>query len=118
MKTHRSEATKIIDSTAEERRLDELDELVANAAKGDRFAIGCIAIALSPRLLAEARDALGELFAQDDGDVLQDFFTALCEGALSFPRIRGAGLPWLMKVIREKAWEHLARRGPYGGQAG
>ena len=82
------------------------------------FAIGCIAIALSPRLLAEARAALGELFAQDDGDVLQDFFTALCEGSLSFPPIRGAGLPWMLKTVRDKAWEHLARRGPYRGEAG
>ena len=92
--------------------------MVANAAKGDRFAIGCIAIALSPTLLAEAREVLGELFAQDGGDVLQDFVTALCEGTLTFPPIRGAGLPWMMKMVREKAWEHLARRGPYRGEAG
>jgi hypothetical protein len=113
MKTDRNEAKKLDHPVTDEQRLDELDELVANAARGDRFAI-----ALSPRLLAEAREALGELFAQDDGDVLQDFFTALCEGKLSFPPIRGAGVPWMMRMIREKAWGHLARRGPYGGEAG
>lgn len=32
-------------------------------------------------------DELGELFASDDGDVLQEFFLALCEGRLAFPPI-------------------------------
>ncbi len=120
MKTQRNgaTATRILPTDTDEQRIDELDELVGNAARGDRFAIGCIAIALSPRLLAEARDELGELFASDGGDVLQEFFLALCEGRLTFPAIRGAGVPWLSRQVREMAREHLAKRGGWTGEAG
>ena len=51
--------------------LDDLDELVANAARGDGRAVGAIAIAFGPMLLAVARVELGAAHAADDADVLQ-----------------------------------------------
>jgi DNA-directed RNA polymerase specialized sigma24 family protein len=98
--------------------LDELDQLVAAAARGDRQAIGAIAIAFGPLLVKEVRQELGELFQHDAGDVLQDFFLALLEGKLTFPSIRGGALPWMKREVRSLAREHLRRRGPDWDLAG
>jgi len=117
-KTHRNEAVRILPAVTEEERIDGLDELVGNAAPGDRYAIGCIAIAVSPSLLAEARDELGELFAQDAGEVLQELFLALCEARLTFPAIRGAGQVWLHRMMRQLAREHLEKRATGPREAG
>ncbi len=118
MKNHRNEAARILPTFTEDERIDGLDELVSNAARGDRRAIGCIAIVLSPRLMAEARDELGEHYADDDGDVLQEFFLALCEARLTFPAIRGAGETWLSRMVRQVAREHLQKRGLLPREAG
>ena len=98
--------------------LDELDDLVAAAAAGDSRAIGAIAIAFGPLLLKDVHQELGDLFQQDAGDVLQDFFLALTEGKLIFPSIRGGGLPWMKREVRSLAREHLRQRGPDWDLAG
>jgi DNA-directed RNA polymerase specialized sigma24 family protein len=92
--------------------LEAFDELVAEAAKGNRRAIGAIAIAFGPTLYDEARDALGPDGKQDGGDVVQDFFLGLCEGKLVFPAIRGAGIPWMRRTIRAIAERHRRARRP------
>ncbi|HEY8090183.1 MAG TPA: hypothetical protein VIF09_20120, partial [Polyangiaceae bacterium] len=68
--------------------VDEFDELVAAAAGGEPRAVGAIAIAFFPNLIAEARHALGPAHEQDDADVVQELMVKLLEGALTFPRIR------------------------------
>jgi hypothetical protein len=63
-------AHKFVSAATDEELLDQLDELVAHAAKGERDAVGAILIAFGPRLLDEAREALGPAHEQDAGDVL------------------------------------------------
>ena len=87
--------------------LDPFDELVAHAADGDRRAVGAIAIAFGPDLLAAAEDVLGPCHRADAVDVLQRLFLDLCEKSLHFPRIRGGGLPWLRRTVRGLARMHL-----------
>ncbi len=85
----------------------ELDEMVFAAARGDRQAIGAIALAFTPNLLAEANDVLDN--EHDAADVVQDFFLALLEGGvecLSPPR--GRALAFLFGVVRAMAQSRLA----------
>jgi DNA-directed RNA polymerase specialized sigma24 family protein len=98
-----------IPERTEEDLLDELDSLVDQASRGDTRAVGVIAIAFGPRLLAEVHDVLGEDGSQDAADVLQDFFIALCRQALCFPAIRGAALPWMKSRVRARAANHRLR---------
>jgi len=102
--------------TSDDALLDDLDELVAEAALGDGRAVGAIAIAFGPTLLAEAREELGTAHAQEDADVLQDLFVRLMEGKLVFPDIRHAALPWLKRTTRVLARERT--RGPHWDLAG
>jgi hypothetical protein len=101
----------------EEIILERFDELVAAAAAGDGRAVGAIAIALGPNLVAEARDALGRDYEQDAADVVQDVFVKLLEGTQVFPRIHGAGVAWLMRLVRMVA-KAYRDRGPEGDMAG
>src|SRR5271156_6153241 len=96
-KSHRNVAIRFIRTASDRELLDQLDELVSDAVAGDRRAIGAIAIAFGPTLLKEIRRELGALFAQDEGDVMQDFCLAMTEGKLTFPPIRGAALPWMKR---------------------
>lgn len=86
--------------------LDELDSLVDKASQGDTRAVGAIAIAFGPLLLAEAYDVLSEDWSHLASDVLQGFFLALCDGSLTFPHVRGAALPWMTRQVRSRAHEH------------
>jgi hypothetical protein len=72
---------------------DDFDDLVRRATHGDRLALGAIATALSSPLLEEAREVLGEDFAQEAGDVLQDFFVMLLEGRSRFVPAQGPRHP-------------------------
>lgn len=115
---HRTASTRSIATTSDRELLDQLDQLVANAVRGDRHAIGAIAIAFGPMLLQEVRKELGPLFENEGGDVLQDFFLAMTEAQLTFPSIRGAGVPWMKRTARTFARQHLLERGRAGGEAG
>jgi len=90
----------------------EFDDLVMRAADGDRRAIGAIAVALGPMLLVEARAALGR-YADEDADVLQDFFLFLLERRLPFRLAHGYAVPWMCRTIRAIAQtrKHRVRRG-------
>jgi hypothetical protein len=79
-------ATTLIFTATDDELYDQLDVLVANAAKGDGPAVGAIAIGFGPMLMKEARMELGELWHQDAGDVVQEFHLRLLAGELSFPR--------------------------------
>ena len=110
-------AQKLLFTATDDELLEELDTLVAHAAEGDRQAVGAIAIAFGPMLLDEAREALGPVHAQDGGDIVQDLAVKLLEGALLFPRIRGAAIPWLNRMVRVLAQEHRWRSRPPPGDA-
>jgi DNA-directed RNA polymerase specialized sigma24 family protein len=85
----------------------DFNDLVWRATHGDRRALGAVAIAISPLLHDEAREVLGE-FAQEAGDVLQDFFLALLEGRSRFIPAHGRALAWMCGIIRAMARAHRA----------
>jgi DNA-directed RNA polymerase specialized sigma24 family protein len=92
---------------------DDFDELVRRATHGDRRALGAVAIAFSPPLLEEAREVLGEDFAQEAGDVLQDFFLMLLERRSRFVPAQGRAVPWMCGIVRAMARRHRARGEPW-----
>jgi hypothetical protein len=95
-----------IQTATDAQLLDDLDALVADAALGRTSAVGVIAIAFAPLLLAEIRAALGRHLADDAGHVLHRFHGALLAGGLAFPRIRGAAIPWMKRTVRAMARQH------------
>jgi DNA-directed RNA polymerase specialized sigma24 family protein len=80
----------------------DLNDLVADAARGDRRAIGAIAIAFGPVLLKIARE---ELRSEEDAeDLVQDVYALLLEGrAANFLPRKGRGLSWLRGLVRATA---------------
>jgi DNA-directed RNA polymerase specialized sigma24 family protein len=90
-------------SQSDEQHQDDFDQLVRRATHGDRRALGAIAIALSPSLLEEAREVLGEDLAHEAGDVLQDFFLMILEGESRFVPAYGRAVPWMCGIIRSMA---------------
>lgn len=117
-KSHRNVAIRYIYTASDRELLDQLDELVSDATAGDTRAVGAIAIAFGPTLLKEIRRELGPIFVQDEGDVMQGFCLALTNRKLTFPPIRGAALPWMKRMVRSFAREHLRRREREWGLAG
>lgn len=87
--------------------LDAMDDMVLAASRGERDAIGALAIGFTSPLLDEARDALGPVHQQDAADVVQDFLLGLAEARFTCPRIRGGAIPWMKRVVRAMADEHL-----------
>lgn len=108
MKTNNTVLSR--DFQTDERLIDDLDALVVAASQGNRRAIGAIAIAFGPRLLDEARKALGKSFADEAPDVVQDFFLSLCEGRSRFVPKRGRALPWMFGIVRATARKARAER--------
>jgi DNA-directed RNA polymerase specialized sigma24 family protein len=84
---------------------DALDACVRDAIRGDRRAIGRIAMALGGFLHDEARAALGPRFEQGASDVVQELYLGLLEGRFTFPGIRGCATVWMRRVIRMLAAE-------------
>jgi DNA-directed RNA polymerase specialized sigma24 family protein len=80
---------------------DALDALAMRASRGDRRAIGAIAIAFGPRLLQEARAVLGDL-EQEAEDVLQDFFLCLVDRRSRFTPVRAIARK--RRADRERDW--------------
>jgi hypothetical protein len=82
--------------------LAHLDELVLDATRGDRRAVGAIAFAFTSDLRAEANAVLRH--EHDAADVVQDFFLALLEGkAARFAPGRGRAKAFLLGVVRDMA---------------
>jgi hypothetical protein len=81
---------------------DRAHQCVADAARGDRAAIGWIAIVAGGFLFDEIVDELGPDHRQEADDAVQDFFLALCEGTL-LPPGPGEGIDWLGRVARQFA---------------
>ena len=98
----------------DEQIADELAACVRDASRGDRRAIGCIAIALGGLLHEEARAALGPRYEQGAGDVMQDLYLGLLESRFAFPEIEGGALHWLSRVIHSLAAE-VAHEMGHGG---
>jgi DNA-directed RNA polymerase specialized sigma24 family protein len=88
----------------------ELDEVLAHALRGDRRAVGAIAVAFGPLLLEEAEAALGRDYAQDAADVLQEFFLAMVEGDVRLRPVHGRALRWMCGVVRAIARKYRGDR--------
>jgi len=118
MSTKNGNAADILHAFApltDEQIRDQFDALVRNATRGDRLAIGAIAIVFGGFLIDEARTALGPRYEQAAGDVVQDFYLGLVEGQFTFPEVHGAAQPWMRRAIRSLAAEtayELGHRGP------
>jgi DNA-directed RNA polymerase specialized sigma24 family protein len=95
----------------DEELLDAFDEMVLAASRGDRRAIGCLAIAYVTPLIDEARAALGPMHEQEAAEVVQEFLLGLAEGRFTCPRIRGGAISWMNRVVRALATDHVARVG-------
>jgi DNA-directed RNA polymerase specialized sigma24 family protein len=110
-RAHRNVTVRFVYPAHERELLEEFDDLVAAATRGDRRAIGAIAIALGPLLLREARIELGTTDDKESGDVLQELFTAMVEAALTFPPATGNALAWLKRTVRLFARAHVRHAG-------
>ena len=100
-----------IRASADRELLDAFDEMVLAASRGDRRAIGCLAIAYVTPLLDEARAALGRLLEQDAAEVVQEFLLGLAEARFACPGVRGGAIPWMKRTVRSIAAEHLRALG-------
>jgi hypothetical protein len=94
-------------AAAEQELLDAFDEMVLAASRGDRRAIGCLAIAYVRPLLDEARAALGPVREQDAAEVVEELLNGLAEGRFTYPNLRGGAIAWMNGVVRAIASEHL-----------
>ncbi len=84
--------------------LARFDELLLLALRGDRHAIGAIALTFTSDLLTVANVVLDN--EADAADVVQDFFLALVEGKVEgVPFLPGCGKAFLLDVVR-----HMARK--------
>jgi DNA-directed RNA polymerase specialized sigma24 family protein len=89
--------------------LARLDELVFLATRGDRHAIGAIAIAFTRTLLDEANAVLRN--EHDSADVVQDLFLALLEGKTErFVPEQARARPFLFRIVRTMARQRRKER--------
>jgi uncharacterized protein YuzE len=93
------------------QHLEPLDREVLDACAGDRCAIERLCRKHQAMLRLEAASALGFARRHQAEGVVQSLRLALAAGNLRFPMIRGAGLSWLRRAIRELAAGHV----PIGG---
>ena len=92
--------------------LEELDELVMAAARGERHAVLALSIGFGPLLLAEAKRSLGQVWAREAAGVLADLFTAMLRGTLEFVPGRDRGQAWLRAQLRAIAAQRRAGAQP------
>ena len=111
-------ARTLLGEKSDQELLDDLDEVVAAAANGDGQAVMAILVGFAPMLIDTAKDALGVVHEQDAGDVLQELSVLLLEKRLVFPRIRGAAVPWLKRMVEVAAQGWRRKQGPPTGMAG
>jgi DNA-directed RNA polymerase specialized sigma24 family protein len=100
--------------TPDDPLLQDLDDLVARASRGDRRAIGALAVAFGPALRGEARQALGKA-APDADDLLQELYVFLLEARIPYLPGYGRAIQWICGVIRVLAdrWRDRRRRELY-----
>lgn len=103
MSTQNRNTAFLLLAAAQEPIADALDACVRAAIRGDRRAIGGIALALGGWLHDEARAALGPRYEQGASDVVQDFYLGLLEHRFTFPAIRGCATVWMRRIIRSLA---------------
>jgi hypothetical protein len=115
---HRNTTIRYVQTATDQELIDQMDELVSSAARGDERAVGAIAIAFGAVLVREARKVLAPLFELDGWEVVDRFLWDLIQQRLMFPPIRGAAVPWMKRMVREGAERHLARRGRGWKEAG
>ncbi len=94
-------------SRTDEPIQDDFDALMTLACHGDRRALGVIAIALTPAVLAEARAALGGLACHAPG-VVADALTTIAEGGADFDATKVRAMAWLKQLVRKLARAHRA----------
>ncbi|HEX8796199.1 MAG TPA: DUF2283 domain-containing protein [Polyangiaceae bacterium] len=94
-----------------EAHLAPLDRKLLAAGRGDPSAAGELYAEHKASLLRVARRALGSGYVQDAEDVVHEFFLALGTGELEPPLIRDAALPWMKRMVRSMAEEHLRSGG-------
>jgi DNA-directed RNA polymerase specialized sigma24 family protein len=112
MKTHNTTAKPLYllqTPKTDEEVLAEIADTVCRASRGDRDAIGTIAILSGSILLDEARNVMGSL-ADEAADVLQDFLLSLLEGRSPFTPAQGRAIPWMCGVVRAIARRRRAER--------
>ena len=81
--------------------LDESDQLIRLATRGDPDAIAAVVIGFGPMLLEEAEAALGRSRKHRAPDVVQSFSERLLRGDVSrFTGGRHEGIPFLRSAIR------------------
>jgi hypothetical protein len=83
--------------------LDPLDCQVLAATRGDGRAIDVLCRNYHELLVREAARALGRAHRHDAEDVVQALWIGLSTQTYSFPFIRGAGLPWMRRMVRSLA---------------
>jgi len=117
VKNHNTDSASHLENTRPANDVGQVSDitvLVGRAAEGDRRAIGAIALALGPDLLAVARSAVRH--REDAADVLQDFFALLLTGeAARFPPAPGCGLEWMEGLLlRMGRMSHEQRAAEWG----
>jgi hypothetical protein len=110
-------APRFIFTATDDELLEDLDVVVLHATQGDGPAVGALAIAFGPMLMKEARMELGAVWHPLAGDVVQELHVRMLAGELTFPRIRGAAIPWMKRTVRGIAREHLEKEEPGGDAA-
>jgi hypothetical protein len=81
--------------------VDDFNELVARASRGEECAVAVAGIALGPQLLGLARELQSdELDAQE---LVLDFLTVLANGRRRFRPSRAGPLIWMEEELREIA---------------
>jgi hypothetical protein len=109
-KRHRNNRNHYVMVSRDREVLDQMDELVSEASRGDERAVGAIAVVFGSILVREARKELSPLFELDAYDVVERFLWDLLHEQLTFPPIRGAAVAWMKRMVREGAQRHLASR--------
>ncbi len=83
------------------------DDTIQLACEGDRAAVNLVAHEHWALLLKEVTAVLGDRFAQDADDVVNDLFVAMLEREVPFARCRQDALPNLRIMARLYAEKHL-----------
>jgi hypothetical protein len=75
--------------------LEEFDDLVVHATRGDRYALTVLSVGLGPVIFDEARTVLGPGREEHACGIVNELFMGMLRGELSFaPGAVRAG-PWL-----------------------
>jgi DNA-directed RNA polymerase specialized sigma24 family protein len=93
----------------EDSFLDQFDDVVRNATRGDLHAVEAIDAALGARFKDVARSVLGD--AGEASDLVNAFFHDLLDGNVGcFRRSRERAFPWLERVFSGKVYRWHRRR--------